>query len=487
MSSALPRRRGWTIGVKLIVYYSAYFVASALLVLGLAYVLLSSSLERKDRQQIQWELGELLAVYGTGGVVGVREFLIAQDTAGMSEPFSVRLFGADGTVVFVWRPVQLTGVDPEYLRRAPMTPADEWVLLPVAKAAPLELTAVVLPDGGRLEVGGSTGDRNEALSGFERVALLTLIPVVALGLVGGALLASSALRPIRQIVHAVRAVAEGKMGTRVPTRQSGDDLDELIQLFNQMLERIGALVEGMGGALDNVAHELRTPIMRIRGMAELALHSASEPELVRQAVGECLEELDQLLAMLNTLMDISEAEAGALKLRVAPVDLSALLEEVDDLYHLVAQEKGVTLAASVAANLEVMADRGRLRQVLANLVDNAIKYTPKGGRVEISTARDDGHAVVRIRDTGIGIPAAELPRIWDRLYRGDGSRAQPGLGLGLSLVHAVIHAHGGRIGVSSTTGVGTEFTILLSAELSEQPGRESAAQLSESGKVRFLS
>jgi signal transduction histidine kinase len=479
MSSALPSRRGRTIGVKLIVYYSAYFVASVLLVLGLAYVLLSSSLERKDRQQIQMELNELLGLYRIGGVSAVREFLIAQEAEGMSEPFSVRLFGADETVVFVWLPVQLPGVDLDYLRRAPMTPADEWVLLPLAKAPPLEVTAVVLADGGRLEVGGSTGDREEVLSGFERVALLTLIPVVALGLVGGALLASSALRPIRQIVQAVRAVAEGKMGTRVPTRRSGDDLDELIQLFNQMLERIGALVEGMRGALDNVAHELRTPIMRIRGVAEMALHSANEPELVRQAVGECLEELDQLLAMLNTLMDISEAEAGALKLRVEPVDLSALLEEVADLYHLVAQEKGVALAASVAANLEVMADRGRLRQVLANLVDNAIKYTLKGGRVEISTARDDGHAVVRIRDTGIGIPPAELPRIWDRLYRGDGSRAQPGLGLGLSLVRAVIHAHGGRIGVISTPGVGTEFTIMLSAELSPQPGRGSAAQLSE--------
>src|SRR5262245_61380927 len=189
MSSGLPDRPGRTIGVKLIVYYSAYFVASVLLVLGLAYVLLSSSLERKDRQQIQWELGELLTIYGTGGVVGVRDFLNAQEAAGMSEPFSVRLFGADGATLFVWRPAQLTAVDPEYLRNAPITPADEWVLLPVAKASPLELTAVALSDGGRLEVGASTEDRKDVLRGFQRVALLTLIPVVVLGLGGGALLA----------------------------------------------------------------------------------------------------------------------------------------------------------------------------------------------------------------------------------------------------------------------------------------------------------
>jgi len=480
MSSA-PRSRLWrTIGVKLTVYSSAYFVVSVLLMLGLAYALLSSSLQRKDQQQIQWELGELLGLYRTGGVVAVRDFLAFQEAAGISEPFAVRLLGADGTIRFVWKPSQLAALDLEQFRTAPFVPAGEWALLAVSGGAvpPLEITSVVLPDGGRLEVGGSTGDREEVLQGFRRVALLILIPVLALGLVGGALLASSALRPIREIVHAVRAVAEGKMGTRVPTRQSGDELDELILLFNEMLERIAALMEGMRGALDNVAHELRTPIMRIRGAAEIALHSASEPEVVRQAVGECLEELDQLRAMLNTLMDISEAEAGALKLRMEPVDLSALLAEVVELYHFVAQEKGLALSASVTADLRVMADRGRLRQVLANLVDNAIKYTAAGGRVEVTTAADDGRAVIRIRDTGVGIGAAELPRIWDRLYRGDNSRAQPGLGLGLSLVRAVVHAHAGRIGVASAPGVGTEFTVVLSAEVPEQRVPASATPLS---------
>jgi signal transduction histidine kinase len=479
-SSARRKGLGLTIGVKLTVYASAYFVASVLLVLGLAYVLLSSALEREDRQQIRWELGELLAIYRTGGVNAVREFLAGQEASGTGEPFAVRLLGADGTTRFIWKPAQLASLDSAYFHNAPLGPAGEWRLLrgPVAAEPGLELTSVVLPDGGRLEVGGSISDRTEVLQGFRRVALLIILPVLALGLVGGSLLASSALRPVRQIVQAVRAVADGKMGTRVPPRRSGDELDELILLFNEMLERIAALMEGMRGALDNVAHELRTPIMRIRGAAELALQSDRDPDVVRQAVGECLEELDQLLVMLNALMDISEAEAGAVKLRVEPVKLSALIAEVVDLYHLVAVDKGVTVSTSSTVASRVMGDRGRLRQVVANLLDNAIKYTAPGGQVDITAVEQDGSAVIRIRDTGIGVAAHDLPRIWDRLYRGDAGRAQPGLGLGLSLVRAIVHAHGGRTEVASAPGVGTEFTVVLPAGLAPEPVNAATLQLS---------
>ncbi|HET9490758.1 MAG TPA: HAMP domain-containing sensor histidine kinase [Methylomirabilota bacterium] len=455
-------------------------MASVLVVLGLAYVLLSSALEREDRQQIQWELGELLALYRSGGVTAVRDLLVGQEASGTGEPFAVRLLDADGTTRFIWKPAQLTTLDARYFENAPIGPAGEWRVLsrPGATGSDLELTSVPLPDGGRLEVAGSTGDRAEVLQRFRRVAFLVLVPVLALGLVGGTLLASSALRPIRQIVLAVRAVAEGKMGTRVPARWNGDELDELVLLFNEMLERITALMDGMRGALDNVAHELRTPIMRIRGASELALQAGNEPEVLRQAVGECLEELDQLLSMLNALMDISEAEAGAVKLRLESVDLSALIAEVVDLYHLVAQDKALALSTSGTGAPRVMADRGRLRQVVANLLDNAIKYTAPGGRIDISAVEENGCALLRIRDTGIGIAAHELSRIWDRLYRGHGSQSQPGLGLGLSLVRAVVQAHGGRTEVASTPGAGTEFTVVFPAALTAERVAARPAELS---------
>jgi signal transduction histidine kinase len=165
--------------------------------------------------------------------------------------------------------------------------------------------------------------------------------------------------------------------------------------------------------------------------------------------------------MLNTLMDISEAETGAMKLSMENVDLSALIDEVVELYDFVAEDKGVTVSVNAARPLYLPGDRSRLRQVIANLVDNAIKYTARGGRVEIQSLQEDHQAVLLVRDTGIGIPPNEMTRIWDRLYRGDKSRSQRGLGLGLSLVKAVIQAHRGRVEVSTRSNGGSRFSLYL--------------------------
>jgi signal transduction histidine kinase len=253
----------------------------------------------------------------------------------------------------------------------------------------------------------------------------------------------------------------------VPVGADRDAIDELSALFNQMLDRISTLIEGMGSALDNVAHDLRTPMTRLRGVAERAL--ASDPaggnlQAQREALSTCLEESERILAMLDTLMDISEAETGTMRLALAPVDLDALVREVVSVYEDVAEDKQIDLRTALHvldAGLTVIGDRDRLRQVLANLVDNAIKYTPSGGRVTVSAAADGDSIHIEVADTGIGIAAHDLPRIWERLYRGDHSRAERGLGLGLSLVRAIVRAHGGSVDVRTELGRGSTFTIRL--------------------------
>jgi len=168
-----------------------------------------------------------------------------------------------------------------------------------------------------------------------------------------------------------------------------------------------------------------------------------------------------VLVMLTTLMDISEAESGAIELHRETMRLADIVDRAVDLYRDTAEAKGVTLEAHVDSSVIASIDRLRFEQVAANLLDNAIKYTPSGGRVDISVTREDGRALLRVRDTGIGIPPAELPRIWERLFRGDQSRTERGLGLGLSLVKAVVEAHGGTVSVDSTPGHGSTFTVAL--------------------------
>jgi signal transduction histidine kinase len=461
MSLKFPERMPRTIGFKLTLWYSGILCLSSLILFALVYFTLSLSLQKKDRETILLELKECAAQYQRGGVDALRNEVEFEKHASGKNPFFVRLEGSANKTIFLNTPDQWANFDLKQLERKAIKDDRHWLYLTTNESEDtFEVVLHTFPDGSLLEVGKSITSRKAFLKRFRTIFAGVTVPMIFLGLVGGAFLSFRALRPIRYLINTIRLIIDtGEMESRMPTRKRGDELDELSILFNRMLEKIETLMKGMREGLDNVAHDLRTPMTRLKGVAEIALQSDQNIVVLRETLSDCLEESERILTMLNTLMDVSEAETGVMKLNLQEVNIPNLIEKVVDLYNYVAEEKNISIETNFPKELSLTADRIRLRQVIANLLDNATKYTPSGGRVDIEALQKQDHVVVSVRDTGIGITAEELPRIWDRLYRGDRSRHQRGLGLGLTLVKAIVQAHGGYIEVSSALGIGSNFVI----------------------------
>lgn len=459
MSSKWTERISQTLGLRLAAWYLGTFLASTLVIGGLTYGLLGTLLEQRDHDVIQSTLREYATRYQAGGLPALARAIELEQRSGTREPLFVRLVGPFEDVLFYSLPETWGAFD---LAELPGGPDAIWSQVRARdRNAVLEVATITVGGGAALQVGKTTEARNLLLSNFRRVLMLGAGAALIIGMVGGLFLTRSTLKPLRELRDTVRRILQtGQTDDRVPVYGNEDAVEELSTLFNAMLARITTLIHGMRNALDHVAHDLRTPMARLRVTAEAAL-ATNDPAKYREALSDCLEESERVLSMLTTLMDISEAETGTMKLNSSQVELAKLAREVTDLYEDTADDAGVALSASVPDELTVRADRDRLRQALANLVDNAIKYTPRGGRVNVSAAVEEGSIVIRVADTGPGISGQDLPRIFDRLYRGDQSRATRGLGLGLNLVRAYVEAQGGTVRVDSKPGNGSTFEIGL--------------------------
>jgi signal transduction histidine kinase len=315
-----------------------------------------------------------------------------------------------------------------------------------------------------LQVGRLTDSLSVLLSPLRQAFGVVGAGALLLSVVVGTLLSWRATKPLRAVSDTTRRIlATGDLSARVPGPAGSGELAVLVRQLNPLLEKNAVHVRVLREMLDNLAHDLRTPLTRLRGTAELAIQDSGDPADARAALADCVNESDRVLHLLETLLDISAAEAGVLKLNRDRIDVRSLTERAADLYREVAEEKTITVTLDQPEPVEVNADAIRLGQVVNNLLDNALKYTPAGGRVVLTARSESKAALITVTDNGPGVPAPEREAIFRRLYRGDSSRSQRGLGLGLSMVKAIVEAHGGTVAVDDAPGGGARFTVRLTS------------------------
>lgn len=468
MSSNPIKQYVRTFGFRLNLWYAGIFTLSGAAMFYFLYWMLANAVLQKDLAVLQNQILDYSRIYRDGGAPALRRWLKERKRTGELKSFFVRITTPSDREVFLEASEKWLEFD-AYQMGALVFKSRDFLRIPEPEEEDLLLAYSQLSNGYILVAGKSMDNQETWLEPFRRVFVGAMIPVVLLGFLGGAFLAWRSMKPVRQISSAVQSIIDtGKLDQRVALPPTEDELTQLARLFNRMLEHNQRLIGSMRESLDNVAHDLRTPLTRLRNAAESALREDNVSEqTASEALADCMEESERVLTMIDTLMSVAEAEAGVMKLKLVPTDLSQILRESFDLYEHVAEDKSLVVQLNSSSGMIATADPQRVRIVFANLVDNAMKYTPERGKIVASIKRMDDLIVLQLQDSGPGIAEKDMEKIWDRLFRADKSRSQRGLGLGLSLVKAIVEAHEGYVEVKSQLGRGSVFTVAFKARLDE--------------------
>jgi signal transduction histidine kinase len=321
----------------------------------------------------------------------------------------------------------------------------------------VRLAAHPLPGGEILVIGRNIDEIAEIAEIVGRALVIGLLPALGLAVAMGMVLSLRALGRLSEVNRKIQSIVAGDLRERLPTRGSSDPFDQLAVGVNRMLGEIEALIHEIAGIGDSIAHDLRTPLTRVRVRLERGRKRASTLEESRAVADQAITGLDQSLAIITALLRIAEIEHSRRLDGFSEVGLGPLLHEVGDLYEPIAEDKRVAFRVEAADDAVVHGDRDLLFEAVVNLVDNAVKFTPEGGRVDLALLRRDGETVIRVSDTGPGISETEREAVTKRFYRSDKSRSTVGLGLGLSLVAAIVKLHGFRLTIAAGPGCTTEI------------------------------
>ena len=456
-------------GFRFGVIYAALFGISAAALAAFLWWSTAGLLERQTVAAIDTDSDAMVTVFLAGGVGGVREAIRDRVTGNIDD---------DAVYLLVdqhYRPVE--GNLNAWPQHLPMD--EDWGELKLDRAgvpALMQVHYFDMPGDYHMLIGRDVAVRSQLGRLMTGALIWAAAIALVLGSVGAWAVRGLFRATIADVSATAMAVSAGDLSRRVTVAGADDEFDLLAETINDMLDRITRLMDGVSQVSNAIAHDLRTPITRARARLEDAATHAGTAEVLKAAIERGIADLDGIVGIFQALLRISEIEAGARRSAFAPIDLGPVLSDLVELYDAVAEERGLRLVADIATPLPAFGDRDMIQQAVANLLDNALKFSPDGGEIHLSAHESAGRLVIRVTDQGPGMPEEDMKRATERFFRGETARNTPGSGLGLSLVQAVAQLHGGDIELSDAhPGLDALLTLGLRPASAARPALLAAA------------
>jgi len=453
-----------TVIFRLTLWYTSIFGGLSIILFIIIYIFLSSFLISRIDIQMQNDIEEIDALHHSFDIKALEtELGVEAVSEGINRVF-FRVLSPDQTELFAtnlsaWHKVNSLNVPLSKLT----TENPFFTTIPIPGTEhEARVIYKKLDDSHILQVGRTLRDNEELMEQYGTIFAESILSTMVCACIVGWFMAKRAMSGVKRVTITADQISKADFNLRVQLGKEGKEIDDLVKAFNNMLGRIQQVVMEMKEVTSNIAHDLRSPLTRIRGIAEVTLTGEQNVEQYQEMSGNIIEECDRLVQLINTMLEIAETDSGVAKLVITDVNLTEIVKNACELFLPVADDKGVLVEMDIPLEpLFTSGDKGKLQRAIANLIDNAIKYTPERGKVVLMIERTSTQVMISVIDLGIGITEKEMPHIFERFYRGDRSRSTPGNGLGLSLAQAIIRLHKGDIKVESAPDKGSKFTVIL--------------------------
>lgn len=452
-----------TVTFRLTLLTAVTITAVSIVFFAVMYLALTRNLAFRMDEDLVSDVNQMAAIYQVQGREELgRQIEFEIDSEGTNRMF-IRLMGSNGKVLLATDMEVWDGINTREAGALPEEDGDafETVYMPRKGCHARIISRRIAPDR-ILQIGCTLEEDEDLLRIYRRGSILAVLVLLVCGGVTGWLMGRNAMSGVERVRQTAVSIGKGDLLSRVPLGNEGQEINDLARAFNDMLERIQGVVIELREVTNHIAHDLRSPITRIRGMAETTMTGEQTVEEYREMAEIVVEESDRLVGMINVMLDIAMTEAGDRLAAREDVDIVRVVESACEIFQTIAEDRGQTLEVDgFDGPLVIRGNLSQLQRMVSNLLDNACKFTSPGGVIRLSLGSTKTHVTTTVTDTGIGISQEDLPRIFEQFYRADRSRTTPGNGLGLSHVKAIVRAHCGEIRVESAPGAGSSFTVHL--------------------------